>query len=812
GSGAGSLVAWSLTITDLDPIRLGLLFERFLNPERVSMPDFDIDFCMNRRNEVIDYVTQKYGEFNVGQIITYGQLKARACIKDVGRALGLAYGDTDKLAKMVPDELGITLQDAIDKEPRLNAAMAEDERVQTLFDIALKLENLNRQAGMHAAGIVISERPIWEYVPICRGANDELVTQFAKNEVEEAGLVKFDFLGLKTLTVIDTAVRLINQQKKPGDEKFDIDAVPMTDGAVFEMISKGNTTGVFQLESSGFQSLLQKLKPDTFEDIVAAVALYRPGPLGTGMVDDFIDRKHGRQAVSYPHPWLEEVLKETYGTIVYQEQVMKIAQVMAGYSLGGADILRRAMGKKKASVMDEQRVIFVEGASKKGVDDEKSNEIFDLMAYFAGYGFNKSHSAAYALITYQTGYLKVHYPVEFMAALMTCDRENTDKVVRFIQEAKGMGIQVLPPDINESDLDFTVVDAKIRFGLGAIKGVGESAIESIINARGGEGDYESLYNFSERVDLKRVNKRVLEAMIKSGAFDTVGPVVDADTIHTLADSRAQMFGAIESAMARGQKAQQDRNTGQSSLFGMFMEAAVEAAEEEETNPGEYYPDVPPWTDKELLANERASLGFYLTGHPLDRYKEEVSRYATHNTMTITRCANHEEVAIAGVVSSLREKLSKSGSRMGFVEFEDTHGSIEVLCFSSSYMDSEEVIKSDVPILLKGNVKVEGEGGNVSHKLRLKEATRLTDARRARVRRVQIQLDAERLRERQMRDLAALLQRYPGGCVTELSMRVQTAEATGKSILRLGDAYRVDPSDEMMMAVEQLFGDRIVKLM
>ena len=809
GSGAGSIVAYSLEITNLDPIKYGLLFERFLNPERVSMPDFDIDFCMNRRGEVIDYVTQKYGENNVGQIITYGQLKARACIKDVGRALGIHYGDTDRLAKLVPDEIGISLKEALEKEPRLLAAMEEDTRLKTLFDIALKLENLNRQAGMHAAGLVISERPIWEYVPICRGANDEIVTQFAKNEVEEAGLVKFDFLGLKTLTVIDIAVRLINQQNDNTDQRFDIDAIPMDDRRVFEMISKGNTTGVFQLESSGFQTLLQKLKPDSFEDIIAAVALYRPGPLGTGMVDDFIDRKHGRQSISYPHPWLEGVLEETYGTIVYQEQVMKIAQVMAGYSLGGADILRRAMGKKKASVMDAQRQIFVSGASEKNVPEKMSNEIFDLMAYFAGYGFNKSHSAAYALITYQTGFLKAHYPVEFMAALMTCDRENSDKVVRFIQETRGMGIQVLPPDINESELDFTVFDGKIRFGLGAVKGVGEAAIESIIDSREKEGNFTSIFNFCERVELKRVNKRVLEAMVKSGAQDNVGPVQGAETIHELAITRAQLFAVIETAMARGQKAQKDRAAGQSSLFGMFAQAP--SASEDPTE--EDYPNVAPWTDKQLLGSERDSIGFYLTGHPLDRYEGEIKTYASHNTMTLSRCINRDEVTVAGVVSSLREKLSKTGKgRMGFVQFEDQFGSIEVLCFTKAYADAEEVIKSDVPILVTGNVQIEGDSGNLTHKIRVKSARRLTDVRRSRVNKVRIQLDTATLNARQMHNLAAILRQFPGTCTTELSLQVKTPDATGRSIMQLGDQFKVDPSDEMLMAVEQIFGERLIKLM
>ena len=809
GSGAGSIVAYAMRITDIDPLPYGLLFERFLNPERVSMPDFDIDFCMNRRGEVIDYVTQKYGPLNVGQIITYGQLKARACIKDVGRALGLGFGDTDRIAKLVPEELNITLQAALDREPRLREACDENPTVNTLFEIALKLENLNRQAGIHAAGIVISEDPLWHTVPVCRGANDELVTQYAKNEVEEAGLVKFDFLGLKTLTVIDQAMRLINTTRRAqGLDDFNIRAIPMDDPKVFDTISRGNTTGIFQLESSGFTQLLMKLKPDVFEDIIAAVALYRPGPLGTGMVDDFIDCKHGRKSIVYPHPWLEGVLKETYGTIVYQEQVMQIAQVMADYSLGGADLLRRAMGKKKASVMDAQRQTFVDGAVKKGIDDEKAGEIFDLMAFFAGYGFNKSHSAAYALITYQTAYLKVHYPVEFMAALMTCDRENTDKVVRFINESKDMGILVMPPDANESDLDFSVVDAKIRFGLGAIKGVGESAIESIIEARDRKGAFKSLYDFCERVDLKRVNKRVLEAMMKAGAFDSIGLAEDKTDMLALCASRATMYGAIPTAADRGQKAQQDRNSGQANLFGFFAAAPAAAAVAVE----DFYPEIEAWTDKELLAAEKASIGFYITGHPLDRYKDEVKQYASHNTRTLRALRPRDNVALAGVVGSIREKTLKSGNgRMAFIEFEDREGSVEIVCFSSAFAENEEALKSDEPLLIKGTIKIEGDDGNVTHSVRLTEAMRLVDARKAKVRKVCIALDAENLDKKAMIKLADVLRRHPGGCATELTFQVHTDEVAGHSIMTLGDAFKVDPCDDLLIAVERLFGRRVVSL-
>ena len=744
GSGAGSLVAYSLEITNLDPMPYDLLFERFLNPERVSMPDFDIDFCMNRRGEVIDYVTEKYGADNVGQIITYGQLKAKAVVRDVGRALGLSYGETDRIAKLIPDVLGIRLAEALDQEPRLGQLRREDERVDALFDIAQALENLNRQAGMHAAGVVISEDPLWEYVPVCRGANDEIVTQFAKNEVEEAGLVKFDFLGLKTLTVIDTALQIINAQREAaGQEPFDIESIPMDDPAIFRLIAAGNTTGVFQLESSGFQELLKKLKPDCFEDIVAAVALYRPGPLGSGMVDDFIDRKHGRKRVEYPHPWLEEALKPTYGVMVYQEQVMKTAQVMAGYSLGGADILRRAMGKKKASVMERQKQIFVDGALGKGVPERKASEIFDLMAYFAGYGFNKSHSAAYALITYQTAYLKAHYEVEFMAALMTNDRDNTDKVVRFINEAKELGIEVLPPDVNVSLLDFSVTEGKIRFGLAAIKGVGAGVIESILETRAEGGPFESLYDFCARVDYNKINKRALEALVKSGAFDSIGPAAESNYIGDHCVARARMHAAIPMAVDRGQQKQHDDAVGQSSLFGMLAPETRDEVLEE------VYPEeVDAWSDRELLQHERQLIGFYVTGHPLDRFEDEISLYGVTDTRDVTYCRGlryRDEVTIAGVISEYRERPLKSGNgRMAFLTLEDKQGQCEVLVFSRAFAANEEALKSNEPILIKGQYTEDGDGDARVGKVRADEVIRLLEARRRYVRKVTVSVHAEEL--------------------------------------------------------------------
>jgi DNA polymerase III subunit alpha len=809
GSGAGSIVAYSMSITDIDPIPYELLFERFLNPERVSMPDFDIDFCMNRRGEVIQYVTEKYGRDNVGQIITYGQLKAKAAVKDVGRALGMSYGDTDRLAKLVPDVLGITLQQALDQEPRLAQLRREDPKVDTLFEIALSLENLNRQAGMHAAGIVISEEPLWEYVPVCQGANGEIVTQFAKSEVEEAGLVKFDFLGLKTLTVLDVAIKIINEQRKrTKQEPFDLRLIPMDDSAVYKLIASGDTTGVFQLESSGFQELLKKLKPDCFEDIVAAVALYRPGPLGTGMVDDFIDRKHGKKRVEYPHPWLEETLKPTYGVIVYQEQVMRCAQVMAGYSLGGADLLRRAMGKKKAEEMAKQKSTFMEGALSKEVNEQVASDIFDLMAYFAGYGFNKSHSAAYALITYQTAYLKQHYKVEFMASLMTNDRDNTDKVVRFIQEARDMGIDVLPPDVNQSELDFSVTDGKIRFGLAAIKGVGAGVIESILEVRA-KGPFKSLFDFCSRVDLKKINKKTIEALVKSGAFDAIGPAANTRFIGDHCAARASMFGAIGQAVERGQKAQHDREVGQSSLFGMLAPATQPKALEDT------YPKVESWTDRELLDAEKALIGFYVTGHPLDRFADEIALYGVTPTSDVSigrRLQQRDETTVAGVVSEYRERPLKSGGgRMAFIKLEDKSGECEVMVFSTVFAQYEEPLKSGEPLLIKGNYTEEGDAEARVGKLRAAEIIRLVDARKRYVRRVSVEIRAEEALGDELERLHKLFAQHRGACKTQLIIQINHPDGMGRAELALPDTLWIEPSDMFLMSVERLFRRKVVKL-
>jgi DNA polymerase-3 subunit alpha len=805
GSGAGSLVAYAMRITNLDPIPYDLLFERFLNPERVSMPDFDIDFCMNRRGEVIDYVTDKYGEKNVGQIITYGKMKAKGCIRDVGRTLNFSYSETDRIAKLIPDQPGITLEESLAEEPKLREMRDEDDRVDQLFEVALSLENLNRQAGIHAAGVVISEDPLWETVPVCRGADGEMVTQYAMEQVEEAGLVKFDFLGLKTLTVIDNAVQLVNQNR---DEPLDINSIPLDDPGIYELVGSGDTTGVFQLESEGFQRLLQRLKPENFEEIVASVALYRPGPLGSGMVDDFIDRKHGRKQIEYPHPWLEDVLKPTYGVMVYQEQVMQVAQIMAGYSLGDADLLRRAMGKKKEKVMKKQRRNFVDGATDKGVDPDKAEEIFDLMAQFASYGFNKSHSGAYALLTCQTAYLKQHHPVEFMAALMTCDRDNSDKIVRFLNETKQMGIEVLPPDVNESQLNFSVADDKIRFGMAAIKGVGPAVIQSIIDAREQGGPFESIYDFCERVDLEHLTTSTVETLVKCGAFDSIGPEETTDFIGDISHNRAIMFEAAGRAVERGTQQQHDEQVGQNSLFGQMND---DHREEVLT---ESYPDAEPWTDRELLDNEKDLLGFYVTGHPLERFEAELPLYGRTKIEKVSNgkgVQNHDEVTITGVISEMSERALKSGDgRMAFVTLEDRTGQIEVLVFSNQFEEYEEVLKGGDPLMIRGSVMEEGDREATAWKVKADHIETLIDARKRTVNHLYLDVGAEEISNGELDTLKSLFDRNTGDCQTSLLISTDNDDGEGRAHLHLPDEFAVNPTNDLLQSIDRLFGRRVVQ--
>lgn len=779
GSAAGSLVAYAIRITDLDPIPYNLLFERFLNPERISMPDIDVDFCQDRREEVIQYVTEKYGRDKVCQIITFGTMSARAVIRDVGRALDMTYGEVDRIAKLVPEVLGITLEKAIAQEPKLNEAAEADPRVKELLEVALRLEGLARHASTHAAGVVVAPDVLEQFCPVYKDQKSgSLTTQYSMKYVEKIGLVKFDFLGLKNLTVIFNAVRHIRADKKPD---FDIAVLRDDDEESYKLLQAGNTTGVFQLESSGMRELLRKLKPSCFEDIIAVCALYRPGPLGSGMVDDFIDRKHGRKKVVYDLPQLEPILKDTYGVIVYQEQVMQIARTLAGYSLGGADLLRRAMGKKDPAEMAKQRDIFLEGAKNNGIDLQKAGAIFDLMAKFAEYGFNKSHSAAYALVAYQTAYLKAHYPVEFMAALLTEDMANTDKVVKNIADCREMGIEVLPPDINASDLSFRVLGNSIRFGLGAVKNVGESAIEAIIEARC-DGPFKDIFEFCERVDLRKVNKRVVESLIKCGAFDSTG------------GRRSQLTAALEDAMSLGQKIQQEKESAQVSLFG-----AEEIVRTNGNGKGKVQlPDLPEWDDKFLLAQEKEALGFFITGHPLGRHEKDIRRFTTADTATLEERADKSEIKICGIVATMKELMTKKGDRMAFATLEDLVGSVEVVVFPEVFAKASEYLKSDDPLLVTGTI----DKGEKSAKIMASDVVPLRDVTARQTSRVIFALQGDGLDRYRLEELKAIMLRHPGTCKATLTIDIPDQ---CRATIALPDSCMVAPSDELTVEVKNLFG-------
>ncbi len=782
GSAAGSLVAYAIRITDIDPMPYNLLFERFLNPERVSMPDIDVDFCIYGREAVIEYVRQKYGAANVAQIITFGTMAAKGVIRDVGRAMGIPYGEVDKIAKLVPGVLNITLKEAMQQEPKLKELAEKDPRGKDLMKVALALEGLTRHASTHAAGVVVTPRDLTEYLPLyIDPKSGGQVTQFSMAYVEQIGLVKFDFLGLKTLTVIDNAVRLIREGKNPD---FDLTLIGDDDGPAFELLSRGETTGVFQLESSGMKELLVKLKPSCFEDIIAVCALYRPGPLGSGMVDDFIQRKHGKKKITYDFPQLEPILKDTYGVIVYQEQVMLIAQVLARYSLGGADLLRRAMGKKKAEEMAKQKEIFLRGAKENNLDPKRAEGVFDLMEKFAAYGFNKSHSAAYALVAYHTAFLKAHYPVEFMAALLTEDMENTDKVIKNIAEVRSMGIEVLPPDINESDRTFTVHENSIRFGLGAVKGVGSTAIEVILETRKADGAFQSLHEFCERVSLQKVNKKVIEALIKCGAFDS------------LKGKRAQFMEALEDAMDAGQRVQRERAMGQESLFGNDEIICVGG------NGYGKLPEIDEWAEKTLLSLEKEALGFYITGHPLERFRDLMKRFATCETAALSERSDKEEVRACGLVSGLKELTTKKGDRMAFVTLEDLSGFVEMVVFPEVYQACAELIKGEEPLLVSGSLDI----GEETCKLMATEIISLREMQERQTSKVHFRLTSPGLDEDQLISLRSILGRYPGKCEPLIHLVIPNRSET---LVTVPESLRVAACDEIMEDTEKLFGYNVV---
>ena len=689
GSAAGSLASYALQITDVDPLQYDLLFERFLNPERISMPDIDIDFCMRRRGEVIEYVHKRYGEKSVAQIITFGTMAAKAVLKDVGRALDMPYGEVDKIAKLVPATLNIELEEALKQTPQLASLRKSDERIRELVEVALRLEGLARHASTHAAGVVISPQPLTDIVPLYKSNKEEIATQYDMNALERIGLLKMDFLGLTTLTVLDDAVRLIAQNRGVG---IDLSTLPLADPSVYTLFSRGDTTGIFQFESHGMRDILKRYQPTRLEDLTALNALYRPGPIQGGMIDDFIARKHGKKKVAYDLPELAEILSETWGVILYQEQVMQIANRLAGFSLGDADLLRRAMGKKKPEEMAAQREKFLTGCHARKVPGKKAEKIFDLMAEFAGYGFNKSHSCAYALLAYQTAWLKTHYPVEFMAAMLTSETGNSEKVVKYINEARSMGITVLPPDVNSSDLNFTPVGDHIRFGLAAIKNVGENTVKGILAARQTLRRFTSFFQFCEAVDTRLLNKRVLESLVRSGALDGLGA------------HRAQMMAMIDRAIERAQKLQRAEESGQHGLFGGPAVAAPAAPEA--------LADVDPWPEHELLAAEYATLGFFISGHPLDKYAGRLQDLKAIELAAIEGRHNGEEVVVAGIIVQARPMRSRRGARWSILTLQDRTGVSEALVFPEAFQKLEPILKPATPLLVKGRVAVEDVGTRV----------------------------------------------------------------------------------------------------
>ncbi len=788
GSGAGSLVAFSLGITALDPLPYDLLFERFLNPDRVSLPDFDIDFCQDRRNEVIQYVTEKYGRDRVGQIITFGQLKPRLAIKDVGRVLGLTFNETDRISKLVPYGPKVTLDQALKEEPRLDAIQEEKPIYRDVIQIARSLEGLNRHSGTHAAGVVIAEKPLWEHVPVMRGEDGSLITQFAKDEVEKVGLIKFDFLGLKTLTVIDQALRLINHS----GPRLDIQKLPLDDRAVYDLITSGQTDGVFQVESAGFKELMKKLKPDCFEDIIAAVALYRPGPLGAGMVTDYLNRKHGRERISYQHPVLEPILSSTYGVIIYQEQVMRIAVELCGFTMGQADVLRKAMGKKKTEEMARQQEIFVVGAIRtSGMAAAEAQALFEKIEKFAEYAFNKSHSAAYALISYQTAYLKTHHPVEFMAALLSSEMGDTETLVRYIAHTREMGIQLLPPDVNRSVRDFSVLDDQILLGLGAVKSVGDTAIQTIVACRT-ERPFCSLFDFTERVDLHKVNKRVVEALVKCGAFDSLNT------------SRASLIAAIESAFECGTARQKERTCGQRSLLDLLcLETEPPTTDDPRLN------RLPEWSEHERLLGEREALGFYVTGHPLDRYQKLIATAATstladlHERATTGNGNRHREIVVAALVSAMRERPLKNGSgRMAVLTIEDRMGTCEALVFSKEFALYEPLLRTAEPLLFVGQLTVDDEENPLA-KLRVREVRLLKDSQQP-IKRVDFHLPAEALSRERLLQLKLILGRFTGTCPAFL--HIHLPDNGPETIVRLPGS--ITSSAQLEKEVNTLFEQRV----
>lgn len=795
GSGAGSLVAYALEITDLDPLEYDLLFERFLNPERVSMPDFDIDFCMEGRDRVINYVAETYGREAVSQIITFGTMAAKAVVRDVARVQGKPYGMADKLSKLIPFEVGMTLSKALEDEPALVDFLRDEPQAQEIWDMGVQLEGVTRNVGKHAGGVVIAPSRLTDFSPLfCDESGSGLVTQYDKNDVEDVGLVKFDFLGLRTLTIIDWAVKMIDvQRQRAGEAALDLTQIPLDDGASFALLQRAETTAVFQLESRGMKDLIKRLRPDCFEDIVALVALFRPGPLQSGMVDNFINRKHGREAISYPnlehqHEWLQPTLEPTYGIILYQEQVMQIAQVLAGYTLGEADMLRRAMGKKKPEEMAKQRALFKEGAEKKGVNPDLAMHIFDLMEYFAGYGFNKSHSAAYALVSYQTAWLKAHYPAPFMAAVMSSELQNTDKIVIFWEECREMGLACSLPDVNQGDYMFTVNQAgEIIYGLGAIKGLGEGPIESILEARNDGGPFKTLFDFCARTDPRKVNRRAIEALIRSGAFDALG------------EDRALLMASIEEATRAAEQSASSRDSGINDLFGDVVEAAAQ---------GDVYQNVRgvrPMTPRQKLAGEKETLGLYATGHPIDEYEQELRRFVSCRIADLRADGSRTQL-VAGLIVSMRTMKTKRGDTMAILTLDDRSARIEATVFADVYNEHRDLLVKDSIVVVEGSVAHDDYSGGLS--MRSSGVRSLVQARQNFALELTIELRHDMVDAGFAEQLQSLLR---GAGEGQCPVSLWYSQPDNRARIALGESWRVQPSDELLQQLRDYCGGQSVNL-
>ncbi|MEG9488282.1 DNA polymerase III subunit alpha [Mannheimia indoligenes] len=794
GSGAGSLVAYALKITDLDPLEFDLLFERFLNPERVSMPDFDVDFCMDGRDRVIEHVAETYGRQAVSQIITFGTMAAKAVIRDVGRVLGHPYSFVDRISKLIPPDPGMTLEKAFAAEPKLPELYEADEEVKDLIDMARKLEGVTRNAGKHAGGVVIAPTAITDFSPLyCDSEGLHPVTHFDKNDVEYAGLVKFDFLGLRTLTIIKWALEMVNARlEREGKEPVRIESIPLDDKKSFDLLLAAKTTAVFQLESRGMKDLISRLKPDCFEDIIALVALFRPGPLESGMVQNFIDRKHGKEEVSYPdpeyqHECLKPILEPTYGVIVYQEQVMQIAQELAGYTLGGADLLRRAMGKKKPEEMAAQREVFEKGAKSKGIDGELAGAIFDLVEKFAGYGFNKSHSAAYALVSYQTLWLKAHYPAEFMAAVMTSEMDNTDKIVGFYDECINMGLTVVPPDVNSGKHRFSVNEkGEIVYGLGAIKGVGEGPIEAILEARNQGGRFTDLFDLTARVDLKKINRRTFESLIMSGAFDKLGP------------HRAALMKNLEDALKASDQHSKMEELGQSDMFGVLTETPEEVQNA--------YANTPKWSEQTILDGERATLGLYLSGHPIGRFLKELSHYAPNRLNELQPTFRGQMTTVSGIVMASRVAVTKRGSRIGIATIEDRSGKLDITLFSEALENFGHLMQQDQIIVATGSVQFDDFSGGL--KMSAREVLSLDEARSRFAKSLALAINKEQLSANFIKKMTAIIAPNKEGTLP-LHFYYQSPE--GRVLLKGGVEWRVMPNEQMFSELKELLGENSVEL-